>query len=143
MWWWLAACGGEVALDGGAHSAGAPCDGVPAFSLDATATTPSGVTVGFGSVSPAVPDVGDNDWVLSLSDAEGPVSGAAPRLIPWMPLHGHGLVPPEYLGAEDAPGMYGFPTFDLIMPGVWELTVDLAPPGADPDAAVFTLCAEG
>ncbi len=143
VWWLLAACGGDVTLDGGAHSAALPCDGIPPFSLDHTATTPSGVTVSFVSVSPAVPDVGDNDWVLALADAGGPVSGASPRLIPWMPLHGHGLVPAEYVGVEDAPGTYVFPTFDLIMPGAWDLTVDLAAPGGDPDPAEFSLCAEG
>ena len=31
--------------------------------------------------------------------------------------------------------------FDLIMPGLWEFTVDLSGDGSD--AALFALCAEG
>lgn len=144
MFAWLLACGGEpVALDGEPAHSGVACDGVAPFSTAATATTPSGVVVGFASVAPDPPDVGDNDWVLTLSDGDGPVAGAAPRLIPWMPLHGHGLVPPEYVGAETTPGTYAVPTFDLIMPGTWELTVDLAAPGDAADSVVFPLCAEG
>ncbi len=145
MWLIAAAgCNGDgVTLDGSTHSGAPDCDGAVPFTLDLEATTPSGVTVGFVSAEPAVPDVGDNTWTLSLVDAEGPVSGAAPRLIPWMPLHGHGLVPAEYVGIEGPLGEYALPTFDLVMPGLWELTVDLAPVGAPADAVVFALCAEG
>lgn len=142
----VVACGGdEVTLDGqtAGHSGGVDCSGVAPFSLDLTATAPSGLTVGFVSVTPTVPDVGDNTWVLSVSDADGPVTGLEPRVTPWMPLHGHGLVPSEYVGSEGRPGHYAIPTFDLVMPGVWEFRVDLAPSVAPADIATLTLCAEG
>jgi hypothetical protein len=145
MWLVLAlGCTDDVTLDDAPRdSATADCDGAAPFSLDATATTPSGVTVGFVAAVPAPPDVGDNTWTLSLDDGAGAVGGAAPRVIPWMPLHGHGLVPAEYVGVDAGDGVYDVPLFDLIMPGVWEFSVDLAPVGEAPDAATFTFCAEG
>jgi hypothetical protein len=142
---WLAlACGeDEVELGQTAIVPSADCDGADPFALTATAETPSGVTVGFVEAGPMPPDIGDNDWVLSLTDADGPMSDAAPRVVPWMPLHGHGLIPAEYVGTEQDEGVYPIPRFDLIMPGVWEFRVDLAPVGEAEDAAVFTFCAEG
>ncbi len=144
---WLAAIvgcdGGPVALDEGAAHSAAGCAGEGVFTPGASATTPSGVVVSLVSTDPAVPDVGDNTWVLALERDGAAVDGVSPRVEPWMPLHGHGLVPPEYVGTPTDPGVYAVPTFDLIMPGLWEIRVDLAAAGEEPDEVVFTLCAEG
>lgn len=95
------------------------------------------------TADPDPPDVGDNAWTLAVTDADGPLDGLAPRVTPWMPEHGHGLVPPDCAGADQGDGSYVVETFDLIMPGLWEFTVDLAADGVAPDTALFRFCAEG
>lgn len=106
-------------------------------------STVSGATVAVMQAAPTPPDVGDNAWTVSVTDGAGaPVTGLTPTLTPWMPLHAHGLTPPDYSAAETAPGAYDVEVFDLIMPGLWEFTIDLAPKG-EPDTAVFLFCAEG
>jgi hypothetical protein len=80
-----------------------------------------------------------NNWTFSLSNAGGPLAGAAPVLTPWMPLHGHGLVPPDYTGAETDPGTYPIPPFNLSMSGQWEFTVD----AGSGDEVKYTFCVQG
>jgi YtkA-like len=119
---------------------GPDCAGAQVFTVGMQATTPSGVTVRIAAASPAPPDVGDNTWTLELEDASGaPLTGASPVVTPWMPLHGHGLAPSEYFCVEDEAGAYVVDTFDLVMPGLWQFTVEVA----DGDAVQFDLCAEG
>lgn len=139
MWWWIAACvGGEdVVLTGDSDDA---CAGADTYVAGIEAAAASGVVVAISSAEPTPPDVGDNTWVLSVVDGAGaPVAGLAPVLTPWMPMHGHGLAPPDYTGIDQGDGTYVIPTFDLVMPGLWEFTVDLG----DDDEAVFRFCAEG
>lgn len=89
------------------------------------------------------PDVGPNDWVLTITDGSMPVPAASVIVEPWMPAHGHGITPPTYIGAAgDGGGVYEIPTFDLIMPGVWEFRISISE-GMVSDSAVFTFCAEG
>jgi hypothetical protein len=96
--------------------------------------------VGITTAQPAPPDVGDNVWTLSVRGDTGPVEGLAIVVTPWMPQHGHGLTPPDYAGAEVEAGVYEVGPFDLIMPGLWEFTVEL---GSEEDTAKFAFCAEG
>ncbi|MCB9686198.1 MAG: FixH family protein [Alphaproteobacteria bacterium] len=139
MWWWLAACsgGGDVVLTGDSDD---DCAGAETYVAGIEATTSSGAVVSIVSAEPTPPDVGDNTWIVSVADATGaPVVGLSPVVTPWMPMHGHGLAPPDYGGIDQGDGTYVVPTFDLIMPGLWEFTIDL---GAD-DEAMFAFCAEG
>jgi len=116
------------------------CTGAEDFALGMQAISDDGLVVTLESAEPAPVDVGDNAWTLSVSDDQGePVTGLAPQVRPFMPLHGHGLSPTHYAGTEAEEGMYEFETFDLIMPGLWELNVELS----DDDTATFALCAEG
>jgi hypothetical protein len=107
-----------------------------------TVTTDSGrFTVAVDAASE--PDVGPNDWVLTITDGSMPVPGASVVVEPWMPAHGHGITPATYIGVQaDVPGNYAIPTFDLIMPGVWEFRVDVSE-GMVSDTAAFSFCAEG
>ena len=106
-------------------------------------TVGSGTVVAITQATPTPPDVGDNAWTISLTDGAGaPVEGASPQLVPYMPLHGHGLVPPSYGSTPKGAGTYEVAPFDLIMPGLWEFTVELGT-AESPDAAVFQFCAEG
>jgi YtkA-like len=119
---------------------GPDCSGAQPFTVGIEATTPAGVTVRIASAAPTPPDVGDNTWTLEVVDASGaPVTGLAPVVTPWMPLHGHGLAPAEYSCVEEADGRYVVDTFDLVMPGLWQFTVEVA----DGDEVQFDFCAEG
>lgn len=120
------------------------CSGAETFRIGVShGSSASAATVAVSAAAPTPPDVGDNAWSIAVTDDAGaPVSGLSVEVTPWMPLHNHGLTPPAYLGTETDPGTYTIETFDLIMPGLWQFTVDLAPDG-DPDTAVFLFCAEG
>ncbi|MCA9567760.1 MAG: FixH family protein, partial [Myxococcales bacterium] len=114
------------------------------FSPGITAETDRGsFTLELVSATPDPPDVGDNDWVIAISDGSQMLQGASVILEPWMPAHGHGLNPPTYIATPgSSPGEYVIPTFDLIMPGVWEFRINVNRVMVS-DNAVFTFCAEG
>ena len=139
----LVGCGGGVDLDPGTNLPTTDCTGAEAFVAGMTATSTLGHAVALIEASPAPPDVGDNAWTVEVTDADGPAIGLSVELVPWMPLHGHGLSPPAYAGTDEGDGRYTLAPFDLIMPGLWEFTVDLDPGGDVPNTALFALCAEG
>lgn len=97
------------------------------------------------SAAPAPWDVGDNDWTLKVEDLEGnALDDALVRVTPYMPDHGHGLSPPNYTGtAQGSGGYYEIQTFNLIMPGFWEMTVEISSPGVVGEAIAFRICVEG
>lgn len=138
----------DVALDHehGDHTddpgGAADCAGAEPFVAGMSKTTSeSGTTVAITAAAPTPPDVGDNTWTLAISDASGPVEGLTVEVTPWMPLHGHGLTPPDYAAADQGGGVYAVEPFDVVMPGLWEFQVRLGAEGTD--QAVFALCAEG
>ncbi|MEQ1567452.1 MAG: FixH family protein [Myxococcota bacterium] len=146
-WWWTvvaAGCDGGVELDGTSPEPDPPnCDGASTYVAGFSVVSAAGLTVTLVDAVPAPPDVGDNLWTVTVTDAAGaPVSGLASELTPWMPLHAHGLVPPAYPLVEKAAGSYAVDPFDLIMPGLWEFTLDVGSEGA-PDPVVFRFCAQG
>ena len=149
-----AACSGGgdyVALDGAPTTSptDAPaCDGADTYVAGLSKTTSgSGATVILEAADPTPPDVGDNRWTLRVEADGAGIAGLPVVVEPWMPLHGHGLVPPEYAAADLGEGGYEVEPFDLIMPGLWEFRVRLAAgpsdSGAGPDEALFRFCAEG
>ncbi len=142
----LGACGDgdELALDGGVIPAQtADCTGTEAFVAGVSTATPGGRTVALLDANPTPPDVGDNSWVVEVSDASGALTGLQLSVRPWMPLHGHGVSPPTYGSTDHGDGTYTIDAFDLIMPGTWEFTVDVGVSDAAPDEAVFSFCAAG
>jgi len=101
-------------------------------------------TVSIQSADPAPPDRGDNTWDLVVLDAAGAaVEGAAVVVTPYMPAHGHGTNPADFDGAEAGGGAYTAGPFDLFMPGLWEITVDVVDTTGASDDAIFTFCIEG
>ena len=100
-------------------------------------------TVELVSLLPAIPDVGDNSWQFRVSQQGAMIEDVDVQVIPWMPRHGHGLVPANYEGTLGAqPGVFEINTFNLFMPGLWEFDVVLT--GASVDASTtISFCAEG
>ena len=121
MWWLLAACSGSddvTETDGHSdHTDQDDCAGAQPFSEGVSATTgATGATVEIVTADPAPPDVGENVWVLRISDASGPLTGLAPIVTPWMPMHEHGLFPATYAATDLGDGTYDLAPFDLIIP---------------------------
>jgi hypothetical protein len=77
--------------------------------------------------SPDPPAVGDNSWLVELSDHEGnTLPGLADAIIvtPFMPDHGHGT--PVAVGVEEgADGEYRLAPINTFMPGLWQVGVEL------------------
>lgn len=97
------------------------------------------------SAAPAPWDVGDNDWTLKVEDLDGnALDDALVRITPYMPDHGHGVSPPHYSGiAQGSGGLYDVDTFNLIMPGFWEMTVEISTSGSAGESIAFRICVEG
>ncbi|MBT6180207.1 MAG: hypothetical protein HOI23_23400 [Deltaproteobacteria bacterium] len=97
------------------------------------------------SAAPAPWDVGDNIWTLKVEDLQGnAVEDALIRVTPYMPDHGHGVSPPYYAGVtQGSGGLYDIETFNLIMPGFWEMTVEVSASGTSGEAIAFRICVEG
>ena len=95
---------------------------------------------------PAPPDRGDNLWRLAVHDAEGAlVAGADVELRPFMPQHGHGTTPLNFLATAEGNGngTYIAGPFDLFMPGLWEITVTVTASDGTEDHVVFAFDIEG
>jgi hypothetical protein len=138
----LVACNGddvELGDDDDATSQ-VDCVGAQPFLEGMEVMSTGGCYVGITTAQPAPPDVGDNVWTLAIRDDSGPIEGLQIVVTPWMPQHGHGLTPPDYTATELGGGTYEVAPFDLIMPGLWEFTVELR---GEQDTAKFAFCAEG
>lgn len=140
-----AGCGGGGGDEGGsggaAGSAGtAGCD---TFSAGMAKTTPAGTVVTLESATPAPPEKGYNTWMIGIADGAGaPVDGASLTVTPFMPEHGHGSPVTPSITPQGA-GKYEIDKVNFMMPGVWETTIEVAPPGGKPESVMFGFCIEG
>jgi hypothetical protein len=138
-----AACGGE---DGGERAAsGCAAEArADAYRVGLEKAGATGLRVRLMEARPGPPDRGDNLWALELVDAAGaPVTTATISARPWMPDHGHGSTPQRHAARPGATaGAWELGPFNLFMPGLWTVTLDVETP-AGADAAVFAFCIEG
>jgi len=94
------------------------------------------------SMDPAPPDLGENDWTVSITDPQGvALEGCSLVADPWMPDHGHGSNEPEGV-AGAAAGEYSIDGVELIMPGYWTIALH-AECGDVADGVVLKPCIEG
>ncbi|MBJ95579.1 MAG: hypothetical protein CMP23_14040 [Rickettsiales bacterium] len=141
--------------------AGVPCEQderAETFTADMSRTGAAGLAIfTLHSISPAPPDVGLNDWSISVRSAadDSPLTGCSLKLVPWMPDHNHGSNEPG--GIEGEPGTYQVDGLRFVMPGYWENSVELECGAAgddddsasdDPgpslsDSAMFSFCVVG
>ena len=95
------------------------------------------------AISPDPWSVGDNDWRVAVTDAEGAtVEGVTVFVTPYMPDHGHGVSPPLYNGVLADDGVFDIDTFNLIMPGFWEMTVTVRSTDLPSEDIAFRICVE-
>jgi len=101
------------------------------------------LSMSLDAASPNPPDLGDNDWTLTVMDAAG-VAKADCVLVatPWMVDHGHGTNEPvsEPSGAD---GRTTLDAIDLIMPGYWAISIESECADGTLDRFEFGLCVEG
>ena len=92
---------------------------------------------------PAPPIKGTNVWTVQILDAGGvPQDGLAMTASPFMPDHNH----PSTVKALVTPmggGDYVVKPLYLYMPGYWEVTLSLQPPGGAKDTVMFPICIPG
>jgi hypothetical protein len=110
-----------------------------ALGLEKTAE-PAGLTIGLYEADPLPPAVrNDNVWRVVVRDASGqPVTGAEIVATPFMPKHQHAAA--QVVVEDLDEGRYELSPIELIMPGVWEIPIDVTPPGSDASSASFRFC---
>jgi len=101
-----------------------------------------GMKVKIQTASPAPPANGVNDWLLTITDANGqPVENATLAVTPFMPDHGHGTSVRPVITSQPG-GIYDVNPLYLFMPGVWRVSVTVQTDGGS-DGVFFWFCIEG
>jgi hypothetical protein len=140
--------GGGGGSNGTGTSQASVCAGDPratpyAVGLSAKATD-GAFAVTFVDAMPAPPTKGENVWTVKISDGSGgPVTGATVTVNPFMPDHGHGSSIVPQVTPMGTDGTYAVSLLDLFMPGIWQVTFDIAPASGPTDTVVFTFCVDG
>ncbi|MFN0247228.1 MAG: FixH family protein [Kofleriaceae bacterium] len=101
-------------------------------------------TVSLDSFTPAPPARFLNEWTLSIMSTASPAAPLASNgvlaMTPYMPQHGHGAGVDVEIEAMPTAGEFKFSSINLHMPGIWEVTVEIDPNGANYDKVVFKPC---
>ena len=101
------------------------------------------VHVTFVSAEPSPPALDDNRWVVAVTSHEGdPVVDAMLTVTPWMPDHSHGTPVKTEVTATETPGEYLLDPVNLLMEGLWQVTIEIELDDDIRDAVTFSFCAE-
>ncbi|MBM4356599.1 MAG: FixH family protein [Deltaproteobacteria bacterium] len=137
-------CSGETSAPIG----GGPCEG----SATTVETYVAGLTVDGESARlrfeladalPAPPGRGTNRWVVKLHDPGGAILPGAvlTQVKAWMPDHGHGSGAAATI-TNGGNGESVIEGLELVMPGVWTVTVSADHAGTT-DKGAFAFCIDG
>lgn len=145
----LLACGnGGTSGAGGGGSAHSICAADPRVEVYAAglsgAAKDGAMKVTFVAAEPTPPQKGGNTWTIHLTDGNGKaIDGAMIALKPYMPDHMHGsAITPKIMPMGS--GDYHVELLEFFMPGVWQSTFTITPPGGGAaDTVVFTFCVDG
>ena len=134
----LSACGSENAEP---SDAGDSCTGEGdnyRVGLSKTSATAS-FTVELSDANPAPPAIGTNAWMIRIKDASGNgVVGAMVNINLYMPKHRHSQQ--GTVGTDKGAGSYEVTDLNLVMPGLFDITVEVTPAGGMTDSAKFQFC---
>jgi hypothetical protein len=136
------ACDGDDDADGSGGTTSAPCDGAgETYSAGMSKPGSAGkLTFTLLDSKPAPPGVNDNVWTVAISDGAGaPVVGASVLVKTWMPEHGHSSSA-QAVVSEPEGGKYLLDPVNLMMPGLWEVTIEAKPTSGESDSALFAFC---
>ena len=104
----------------------------------------NGYTVHLMSATPAPPAKGDNTWMIHVvDDTDNPGVGLTISATPWMPHHQHGTPIVAVVTEMGDPGMYQITPINLLMAGVWEITIAIGDGENDLDEVLYTFCVDG
>jgi len=111
---------------------------VEAFSVPLSAKGASGTNIVIQNATPTMVQEGMNDWTVSITDSNGaPVDGTV-TIVAAMPDHGHDSPTPATITSKGN-GAYEIDAINLVMSGVWAITISIASPTLN-DSATFTFC---
>ena len=136
----LAACGGDDTAPGEADG-GDSCTGEgDTYRVGLSKTSAAGsFSVELTDANPAPPALGINAWKLRIKDASGnAIAGATVNISLYMPKHRHSQ--PGTVGTDQGGGTYDVTDLNLVMPGLFDITVEVTPPGGMTDSAKFQFC---
>ncbi len=136
-------CGDEADGGGSGGQGGGSCAG-DTFSAGLEKSGKAGkLTVTLESAEPAPPEKGDNLWTIRVTDPGGAaLSDATITVTPFMPEHGHGTSV-QAVATPKGDGRYELFPVNFLMPGKWEITLDVGLAGGQSDSVLFTFCVEG
>jgi hypothetical protein len=101
------------------------------------------VEVVLEAADPAPPAKGDNQWTIRVTDLEGTaVDDAKISVSPFMPEHGHGSSSQAQVTPKGE-GRYELFPVNFVMPGMWEITIELGLASGQSDNVLYTFCVEG
>lgn len=104
--------------------------------------TGQAVKVSLFDADPAPPARDDNTWTIAVADLDGnAIEGASITVSAFMPAHGHYSVVPTAV-TDQGGGKYLLSPVNLPMPGLWEVTINVTPPGGTKDSVKFSFCVE-
>jgi hypothetical protein len=112
-------CDSSSASDAETSDCGAP-QGYSCFETGWSVSV-DGVNVSLAQATPALPERGENTWVIQLDEQETPIEGCTLSVTPYMLEHMHGVPTPPVV-SELGEGTYQVAQINLIMPGQWDLT---------------------
>ena len=115
----------------------------PILSGDELAGEDEMIFFAFDSLDPAPPDLGQNDWVVSLASVSGSaLEGCTLEARPWMPDHGHGST--DVTATNEGDGSYSIAGLEFVMPGYWTVSLSADCGSAETnDSRTLHLCIEG
>jgi YtkA-like len=105
----------------------------------AKSSTSGALTVELADALPAPPGYGPNRWVLRIKDAsQNPILGADINIGLKMPEHADHMIPGT-TGTELAGGTYEVTDLNLIMAGLYNITVEVTQDGRS-ESVRFQFC---
>lgn len=140
----LSACGSEAPPTPQEQEtdADSPCRSPgETYSVGMSKTSANGkVTVELADSLPAPPGYGENKWILHIKDESGnPLAGATVNVGLRMPEHSDHVLPGT-VGTDAGGGTYQVSHLNLIMAGLYNITLDVASPAGDANSVTFQFC---
>ena len=141
----ITGCVGDETDDTGGNVCASSETAYQTYAIGLTQSGDMGLfSVKLTAAEPAPPTRGDNTWTVQILDANGSPAADATvsKVTPFMPEHGHGSSVSAVIGAANADAQTTISSIDLMMPGVWTVTLDIER-GDQSDKAVFAFCIDG
>ncbi len=137
----FAGCGGD---DGGGTDSVCSNDdrGVEYEPGIVAAGADSVLDISLDVADPTPPNLGENDWTLTVWKQGVELDGCTLTVVPFMPDHNHGSNEPTSTPTGQT-GQYFVEGIRFIMAGYWETLVEVECDSGDEDRAELRFCIDG